>query len=228
MKYTIVYVNDRAIGNIEKNKIILKSYKYINDIKFFNGNTGNASYIINNRKINLDTWNPYDGRSFPALPGELGIWESTIRIFEYIVNNDIDIFLVLEDDILLVDNAQEILKEVLSELPEDFDFLSLYSFSGQNSLDSKTDIGAKYIHKSINQPAGAQAMIYSKKGAKYLLKLIRRKGIEYTSDCFIFEQARLGILKGYSLIPETAKVLSHEYKSIKSLIDPDNTRKVDM
>lgn len=228
MKYTIIHVNDRAIKNIEHNKKILKDLDYISDISFFNGNIGNAWDTINHRGIRTDVWKPYDGRSFPPLPGEYGIWESTLRVLEYIVENSVDRLLVLEDDIRLNNNARKFLDECLEELPEDFDIFSLYSFVGQNALTDESNIGAKNIHRSINQPSGAQAIMYSFSGAKKLLKLIRRKGIEYTSDCFIFEQARLGSISGYSIIPEKNNFLVHEYHDIKSLIDPDNIRQVEM
>jgi hypothetical protein len=57
---------------------------------------------------------------------------------------------------------------------------------------------------------------------------VKRKGIQYTSDCFIFEQSRLGFISGYSIIPGVKKYLQHKYKNIKSLIDPDNIREVKM
>lgn len=228
MKYTIIHIDDRAIQNIESNIKTLGGYEYIKDIEFFDGSSGNAWDVINHRGIRTDVWKPYDGRTFPPLPGEYGIWESTIRVLEYIVANDIDMLLVIEDDVLLYSNAEKKIDLVISETPKDFDFISLYSFIGQNQTSDSSLIGSNIIHRSINQPAGAQAMIYSKSGAEKLLKIIRRKGLEYTSDCFIFEQGRLGFLSGYSIIPGSLKILTHNYKTIKSSIDPDNIRLVDM
>jgi GR25 family glycosyltransferase involved in LPS biosynthesis len=129
---------------------------------------------------------------------------------------------------LLEKNAEKSISLALDELPKSWDFLSLYYFEGHNEYSSKTDIGSGLIHKSINQPAGAQAIVYSRSGAKKILQLIKRKGIEYTSDCFIFEQSRLGFINGYSIIPGVKKYLEHNYKNVKSLIDPDNVRKVVM
>jgi len=228
MKYTIIHVNDRAKEQIDHNKKILKNLEYVNDIDFFNGNTGNAWDIINHRGIKTDVWNPYDGRQFPPLPGEYGVWVSTINVLEYIVNHNLESLLVLEDDILLEKDAEKNILLALKDLPESWDFLSLYYFEGQNEYSLETSIGSDLIHKSINQPAGAQAIVYSRSGAKKILQLVKRKGIEYTSDCFIFEQSRLGFINGYSVIPGVKKYLSHNYKNIKSLIDPDNLRLVEM
>jgi GR25 family glycosyltransferase involved in LPS biosynthesis len=225
VKYTIIHVNDRAKENMDYNRSVLKDLDYVDDIDFFNGNTRNAWDVLNHRKIRTDVWNPYDGRSFPPLPGEYGIWVSTINVWDYIINNDISSMLVLEDDVKLIGSAQENLKVFLSELPDNWDFLSLYYFEGQNGFDEGTGIGSGYIHKSINQPAAGQATIYSKSGAKKLRKLVQRKGIEYTSDCFIFEQAKLGYVDGYSIIPNKKSFLVHENFKIKSIIDENDVRK---
>jgi GR25 family glycosyltransferase involved in LPS biosynthesis len=228
VKYTIIHVNDRAKEQMDSNKKILKSFDYLGDIEFFNGNKGKAWDVINHMGIRTDVWKPYDGRQFPPLPGEYGIWLSTINVLEHIVKNDFESLLVLEDDILLEKTAEKNILAALDDLPESWDFLSLYHFEDQNQYSSETGIGSSLIHKSINQPAGAQAIIYSNAGARKILRLIKRKGIQYTSDCFIFEQSRLGFINGYSIIPGAAKYLQHKYKDIKSLIDPDNVREVVM
>jgi GR25 family glycosyltransferase involved in LPS biosynthesis len=228
MKYTIVHVNDRAKKQMDYNKKVLKDFEYVDDIEFFNGNKGNAWDVINHKGIRTDVWNPYDGRQSPPLPGEYGIGLSTINTLEYIIKNNLDSFLALEDDILLEKNAVKIIESCMAELPAGWDFLSLYYFPEHNHYSPESDIGKSYIHKSINQPAATQAMIYSKSGASKLIKLIKRKGIEYTIDCFMYKQAQLGFVNGYSLIPEKIIILKHQYKDIKSLIDPDNTRKTEM
>lgn len=227
MNYTIIYVNDRAIDNINYNKNILSSFNYINDIEYFNGNLGNAWDVLNHRGIRQDVWNPYDGRSFPPLPGELGIWVSTINIWQYMVDNKIDRLLVLEDDIKLKPDFIHNFNLCLKDIPENFDFFSLYYFSEQNQIKEEFNVGSEYIQKSIAQYSAGQAILYSLNGAKKLLKLVKRKGIEYTTDCFIFRQSLEGLVNGYSIKKENTFLLSHEYIGIKSLIDPENTRGTD-
>ena len=228
MKYTIIHINDRAKEQIDRNRDILKSFDYVNDIEFFDGNRHSAWNVINHKGIRTNVWSPYDGRQSPPLPGEYGIWLSTIHVLEYVVKHNLESLLVLEDDILLEMDAEKNILLALNDLPESWDFLSLYYFEGHNKYCSETDIGSGLIHKSTNQPSGAQAIVYSRSGAKKILQLIKRKGIEYTSDCFIFEQSRLGFINGYSIIPGVKKYLQHKYKNIKSLIDPDNVREVVM
>lgn len=225
MKYCIIHVNDRSKDNMEYNKNILSSFEYVDDIEFFNGNTGNAWDVLNHRGIKLDVWNPYDGREMPPLPGELGIWVSLINTLEYIVNNHIEKMLVLEDDIKLNLNFVHNLSLCINDLPDNFDFLSLYYFTGQNAITELTDLGLTHIHRSSNQYSAGQATIYSLSGAKKILKLVKRKGIEYTTDCFIFKQSHLGFIDGYSIIPDNLLFLQHDNKSVLSLIDPTNIRK---
>jgi GR25 family glycosyltransferase involved in LPS biosynthesis len=220
-----MHIDSRAKESMEHNKDLLKEYACVNDIEFFNGNTGNAWDIINHYGIKQDVWAPYDGRSTPPLPGELGVWVSTINVWKYMVQNHIDCLLVLEDDVLLDKDFAKNLQLCVGDLPNNFDFLSLYYFEGHNWEDEGTDIGSKNIHKSTNQYSAGQATLYSLNGAKKLLRLVKRKGLEYTTDCFIFEQSRIGAVNGYSLKPNNVKFLEHQYKDIVSTIDPDNLRK---
>jgi GR25 family glycosyltransferase involved in LPS biosynthesis len=228
MKYTIVHVNDRAKEQMNHNKKILKSFVYVNDIEFFNGNVGKALDVINHKGIRTDVWSPYDGRSFPPLPGEYGVWVSLINVWDYMIDKKIAKLLVLEDDVMLEKTAEDTISLLIKDLPENWDFLSLYCFEGHNQKNENTAINSEYIHKSINQPSAGQAIIYSNSGAQKLKRLVKRKGIEYTSDCFIFKQSSLGFLNGYSIVPGKAKVLTHDYDKIESLIDPNNLRGVVM
>ena len=224
MKYAIININNRAIENINHNKKILKDFTYIDDIEYFNGNIGNGRDVLNHRGIALNTWRPYDGRASDPLPGEYGVWVSTMNIFEYIINNNIDSLLVIEDDVILCDDFVEKLNVCISNLPEDYSFFSLYYFSGHNWIDDRTEIGSKYIHRSYNQYSAAQAMLYSFDGAKKLLKAFKRKGMEYTNDCFIYRQSLEGVVNGYSIKPDIFNFLIHDDKNIISDIDPDNLR----
>jgi GR25 family glycosyltransferase involved in LPS biosynthesis len=219
-----MHVNDRAIENINYNQKILNCFEYIDNIEYFNGNTGNGWDVLNHMQIPLNVWNPYDGRKSEPLPGEYGIWISTINVWKKMIEDDIELMLVLEDDVVIQQDFVDKLNKCLSDLPKDFDFLSLYYFDGQNWEDEKTEVGSDYIKKSSNQYSAAQATVYSLSGAKKLLKLIKRKGIEYTNDCFIFKQSHERLVNGYSIKKDSNYFLVHDYKKIKSLIDPENFR----
>lgn len=228
MKYTIIHVNDRAKDSMDRNKKILSEFEYVSDIEFVNGNIGNPWDIINHYGIRQDVWNPYDGRVSPIMLGEMGIWISTINVWRYIVDNKIDKMLVFEDDILLQEDFIEKLNTCIKDLPDDFDFLSLYYFLEHNEISDETDIGSLNIQKSNKQYSAGQATLYSYAGAKKLFKCLKRKGLEYTSDCFIFRQSLEGLVKGYSIKHDNNFFLKHNYVEVKSLIDPENTRGTDM
>lgn len=219
-----MHVNNRAKEKMESNKKILSDFDYVNDIEYFNGNIGNAWDVLNHMKIDCSAWKPYDGREFPPLPGEYGVWLSTIRVWQYMLDNKIEKMLLLEDDVSLQKDFVVNLKQCINDLPSDFDFLSLYYFNKQNEDSDSTEIGSQNIKKSTLQYSAGQATLYSLAGAKKLIKLLKRKGLEYTSDCFIFKQSQLGLVQGYSIKGNNDKFLVHEYSSIKSLIDPDNLR----
>lgn len=224
MKYCIVHVNDRSIDKIDRNKNILKDFEYVDGIEFFNGNTGNGRDVLNHIGVNCDAWAPYDGRSMPALPGEYGVWVSLVNTWQYMIDNSIESLLVLEDDISLTKNFVSLLEDTLTDLPEGYDFLSLYYFNEQNEPNEELSIGSEKIQKANDQHSAGQATLYSLKGAKKFLKLLKRKGLEYTSDCFIFRQVKEGLVEGYSILGDREKFVSHEFSNIKSLIDPENIR----
>lgn len=224
MNYTIVKLDDRAKDLTAHNQQILAEHNYVSDIKFFDGNKEKAWDVINHLGIRQDVWAPYDGRSFPPLPGELGIWVSTINIFQYILSNNLDLLLVLEDDVFLHEDFVQRMNECLSDVPSTFDFLALHWFDGHNWVSEQTEIGSRFIHRSHNQFSAGQAIIYSKKGAGKLLSAVKRIGIESTSDCFIFRQSLIGSVDGYSVKPENGKLLDHDNILLVSSIDPQNLR----
>lgn len=221
MKFTILNISDRLKENIERTKNILSSFEYINDIEFCNGREIDARKIIEDMSISIN-WNPYDGRTTGPLPGEFGIWVSYINIFKYIVKNRISEMLVLEDDAIPLDNFVDIFSKVLKEAPKAYDFISLHSFEGQNQKDNRTDIGLKYLHKSLNQYSATQGSIFTFRGAKKILRLLKKEGIEYTIDCQIFRKSLEEKINGYSL-KSSYNIIMHD-TSIKSEIDSGSHR----
>jgi GR25 family glycosyltransferase involved in LPS biosynthesis len=211
---------------MDHNKKILKNFEYIKDIKFFDGRLGKAWDVLNDRGIRQDVWAPYDGRLAPPLPGELGVWVSTLAVFDYIVENDVQELLVLEDDIKLNHDFVERFSACLQDLPDNYDFLSLHWFDGHNEKSEETDIGSRYIHRSYNQYSGGQAMLYSLRGARRLKTLAQRLGIVYTSDCFIFRQSLDRTISGFSVVKETGHLLAHDNINVASTIDPENLRNI--
>jgi GR25 family glycosyltransferase involved in LPS biosynthesis len=77
--------------------------------------------------------------------------------------------LVLEDDVFFTDDFNEYFKNVMEELPEDYDILYL----GYNDIiyEAPEDCSFNYIYKPI-LPYGLHAYIVSNKGLKKLVNLI--------------------------------------------------------
>jgi GR25 family glycosyltransferase involved in LPS biosynthesis len=175
--------------------------------------------------VNTSAWNPYDGRTLGPLPGEYGVWVSTILFFEYMIKNSIEEMILLEDDIILDYDFVDKFFKIKKDLPNSFDFLSMSFPLDQNKQTKKSSINSELIHKSINQYANGQATLYTLNCAKKILKLLKRKGLEYTSDCFIFKQSHLGLLEGYSIIPNAISLIKSD-TSVSSSIDPKNVRNV--
>jgi GR25 family glycosyltransferase involved in LPS biosynthesis len=223
MKYTIIKVTDRSIDNVNNIKKILNQFEHTDEIIFCNGNLEDADKILDNEGVTRRSWAPYDGRTSKPLPGELGIFVSYINIFKYIIENQIDKLLVIEDDAALLDNFVDLLLLYLDDLPEDFDFLSLSYFSDQNDITESTDIGSKYIHRSFNQYSSAVGIVFSLKGAYSILELFKKIGMEATSDNFIFYYSKQKMLNGFSLIKNESPLIKHHGNFI-SVIDPDNYR----
>jgi len=223
--YTIASINNNYNDNSLKTKNILKNFNHIKDIEFFNGIDCDGKKRLKEIGINVNKWMPYDGRKLDPLPGEYGAMITKINTLKYIIDNSLDNMLFLEDDIILDNNFYKKFFLCLKELPKNFDFLSLYYIDDQNYITSESDIKLRYIHRSINQYAGTQIMYYSKNGAKKILELLYKKGMEYTADCFIFKQCHLGLLNGYSIKPETL-VMGYQNTLFGSVIDPKNLRVV--
>lgn len=224
MKYTIIQISDRAKKQTKINKKYLRELHYVNDIEFIDGNSKDAKLILDGHGIKTDVWDPYEGQKRDPLPGECGYWASMINILNYIVSKKIDMLLVLDDDAELNYSSKNILNNTVSELPAGWDFLSLLYNPDQNHTTSESLIDKKYIHKAINQASATVATVYSYDGAKKILELAQKIGMEYTFDCFIFKHCRLNSLNGYSILPGTDTFAKHDYDFAKSIIDPENKR----
>jgi GR25 family glycosyltransferase involved in LPS biosynthesis len=223
MHYSIISIDDRSKEQIKKTKKILHKFKYVDNIKIFNGIKNDGKRELENLNIKTNVWNPYDGRKSLPLPGEYGAFVTKVNTLKYIVENNIDYFLFIEDDIIVSEYFYKNFNICFKELPKDFDFLSLYYFKEHNQITKESDVGLKFIHKSINQYSGTQIILYSYNGAKKILKLIDEKGMEYTADCFIFKQSQLNLLNGYSIKPNSL-IFGKQNLKLNSLIDPENKR----
>jgi GR25 family glycosyltransferase involved in LPS biosynthesis len=224
IKYCIVSVDNRSINNIAHNKNILKDFQYVNNIDFIDGRNIDAFKILKEYGISIDSWNPTDKRIIQEmLNTEAATWVSNINIYKYIVLNNIDELLLIEDDVILDKNFVQNFKKTYKELKKNYDFLSFFYFENQNKEDDSNNLKLKYIQKSYNQKSGFLCMLFSNAGAKKILKYLEDNGIFYTNDCQVFKLSELGILNGYSIKPNTLSFV-YQDQGTQSIIDPNNVR----
>jgi GR25 family glycosyltransferase involved in LPS biosynthesis len=217
--YTIISVSDRCVENVYKTKNALNKHTY-HEISFFNGNKEDSGKELFDRGIRV-RWKPFDGRKNPPLSSELGVWISHINILNYIVKNKIKLMMVLEDDAILEKNFEGVVLKSLSEADK-FDFVSLYYSDDDHHKKLDVDSEMFFLEKTYNQYSGGPGLIYSLSGAKKILKILKKMGVEYTVDCCLFEWARLGMLSAYRLKKDFF-VISHSTSSV-SEIDSGNYR----
>lgn len=147
--------------------------------------------------------------------GMIGCAISHIKLWEYILSNDLDYAIVFEDDIVLTINFDEYLGKALINVPEDFDILYLGGFGGNNDsnftyrtfcLSKKECPSYKNINEYISKPSvvtGLHGYIISKKGAEVLLKMTKGKVNDHI-DVYINNLYKNGLLNNYIVNPRIA------------------------
>lgn len=222
MKYTIVSVSNDRKDNISKIKELMHEHEFVNSIEFFNGREHDPFPVLQSHGVRTDVYSPDDGRSAPMTNSECGCWISQYRCIGFAKNNGC--FLVLEDDAVLSKNFVSFLELAMKDLPDDWDFLSLFSEVGQNFLSDESHIGSKYIHKCISQLSITVGMVYSQNGANKLTELFSTNGATYNIDSVIYRASRDGVINGYVVRPDITPVVLHGIYD--SVIDPNNERNI--
>lgn len=166
--------------------------------------------------------------------GEIGVWLSQINAWRKCVKINKPL-LILEDDAILDPRFMEHFKIMLAEVPEDYDFLSVFVPNNQERdwyLEVGYDDEGKPNPYGIGAPEGAPcfytgspviskvyqgyscvATLVSPKGAQNLLDLMQRFGLYTPVDCFLFLNAHRGLLKGYAPVPTFKRIVSVDWKA---------------
>lgn len=195
--YAVVHINNRAEWNImHLRKVIRGRY---HDLEYFNGHTTDVYQFFKDRNLEFN-WQWISNRGL----GELGCIASNILLMEYIVENNIDNILVLEDDTEIDANFVEEFSKCVAELPEDFDFLSCMTNNAEWMLyaigdKSNVEIGSELIVRSYFTMSPTNSMYYSKRGVEKILNYYQQYGIIAPLDSFIFSLSRHKMINGYNL-----------------------------
>lgn len=97
--------------------------------------------------------------------GAAGATDSHRRLWQFIVNNEIDYALIFEDDVVFSQDFQVVYPKASSELPSDWDIWHFHNSHVEISYVNK------YIPRFISSGWGAHAYLIKNKTCKFLLTL---------------------------------------------------------
>jgi GR25 family glycosyltransferase involved in LPS biosynthesis len=191
--FCIIKINDFRLESQNKIVELLSDFKQHN-IHCVDGNNEDAVKLFfnNNTKIK-------EIRKTRA--GYLGHWLSFLNALNYIVDNNLESLLILEDDAILSKSFVKDLELYMPEVPEDYDFFMAYQllpqihnceFSRQRVSSNITtngqasnnfgkihedwQIGSQNVVRAY-QTFGSVGQIFSNAGAKKIIKLTEKNGL---------------------------------------------------
>jgi GR25 family glycosyltransferase involved in LPS biosynthesis len=221
--YVIIKINDKRIKTQKQIQQDLVGFNQ-HFPEFVDGRDKNAvkSFFQNNQNIK---------ELRPMRYGYLGHWISFLNTLVYMINNNIENMLVLEDDAILSKTFINDLNIYMTHMPEDYDFFIIYNSipNSKNYLFSKNDVSNRVhqrvqidqnienIHKDWDigcshivktyQRFGSVGQIFSLGGAKKIIELTEKNGFGISRwkakpfDMTMYSYSFNGILNGYQPNP---------------------------
>jgi hypothetical protein len=126
-------------------------------------------------------------RIFPGRSGAVGIWVGTYLAYKAFLSTDADALLMFEDDVVVSKNLFKILGHYASELPEDWDILSLFApWDTVSKYTSEHDIINKEFLCKIYQDWSTGGYMISRKAAEYAINDIESNGISAPIDFYLY------------------------------------------
>lgn len=174
-----------------------KSFEYIDNDVYIVKNFIDYKNII---KKNLDLRKIKIKGSFRF--GAVGLIMTTFLAYRKMLNSNNDIFLIFEDDAQLSPNAIDLVKQILDELPDDFDILSMYDNKAFHyKYNKKHDCGLQNICLSYNDRS---TLVYaiSKNGIKKYLKYMENI-VDAPIDVYLFDENK--DTAKYAIKPKSSK-----------------------
>jgi GR25 family glycosyltransferase involved in LPS biosynthesis len=172
-KYFYVNVDDKMDRKIFMESQILKSKILTDNIVRYSAvdgkkiDLGNIPYDITPNAINDLHKTKHDFPGLQLTIGALGFWYTHISILKMSIDLN-ETLLILDDDVYIKDSFDLDLNDVLSELPEDFDFCYL----SRLNLDNQKKQYSKHLHIPIAHIFGPNGYIVSPNGSKKILNHI--------------------------------------------------------
>lgn len=219
MHYKVLYINDRFKENVARSQNILNNAGFILcDIPSFSAKDQDCYKELDRQNIKL--WSKQDylrhyqnnmtGAYTQITPGRIGHWISYINVFRYVYENNIQNFLLLEDDAFLNDNFLSTLNGAMGELPKDYDFLSLFiTRVKQLKIDGSIE-GKEYIEDCISQKYATLGTVFSYSMAEKMIRFVESFGIGIPTDDMMFYLAnKENYLNGYKIKTSIEDIISN-------------------
>ena len=222
--YVLIKINDKRLRTQQKIESDLKSFTR-HYVECIDGHNEEAVKKFFKNNINIK-------ERRPMRAGYLGHWLTFLNILKYIVDNDIDNLLVLEDDAILSETFIQDLEMYVFHVPDDCDFLMIYDsapnsdnylFSKKdvnlrvpqrvkisedmNKIHSDWDIGSDYIVRTY-QRFGSVGQVFFNSGAKKIIKLTEQNGLGKSRwegkafDMTMYQYSFDGLINGYQPNPK--------------------------
>jgi hypothetical protein len=165
--------------------------------------------------------------------GEIGVWLSNFDRWELAAGMD-EPLIVFEDDAMPSPAFNIYMEELMQDVPDDWDFVSLWIPDNQKrdfyydiDFDEqgrhiwttrpwRTDENSVYRLGDSRRVAvayqgyGMVSLMYSPQGAAKLVDLARETGLTGPVDCWIFEQVHRGKVRGYACHPQFSHVVRYD------------------
>lgn len=224
MKYTIISLNDDRSFYKE---LIRKRVKYEEvSLPAVDGRVVDINKELERRSLFINGWTN-------AKKGEVGVWLSNYDRWKYAKHMD-EPFLVFEDDAMPNVAFNMYMDDIFKDLPDDWDFFALWVPDNQkrdylydidfdehgnhiwNDRGFKDNETSNYRVENSNvvslayQGYGMVSLMYSPSGAAKLVELALRTGLTGPVDCWIFQQAHRGLVKGYTCHPHFTHLVRYD------------------
>ncbi len=180
------------------------------NFEFFDATDGREFDVTNHSEYDRKRRLRYYGRDL--LPAELGCTSSHKRIYQHIIEHDLEQALIFEDDIILYDNFLPTLKALISNCPVPYE---LVRFMGRDKvMKAKQRRVCKladdtWLTRFPGTPGDAHAYIITHKGAKKMLAHLDKT--YFPIDVLMGRSWQTG-LNWFSIYPKTA-YQNHDFDS---------------
>ncbi len=218
MKYSIISINDkrRAYKDAIRQNVGME-LEHINSVDgVYMNRDGKIEQHLNDIGLSLSS-------IWPLQLGEIGIWMSNYLHWQRVAEMT-EPLVVFEDDAIIDEHFSEHMHTLMTQLPENWDFVSLWVPENQRmdyrynleydengvpkiygmrpqGLPSYFDYWSNTVAK-VYQGYGMVAMMYSPAGGRKLTELAKKYGLRNPVDCFIYEEAHKGALNGFAPKPD--------------------------